>query len=53
MIVQVVTLESLSYIFEDKVSLVKDMGDLAWKGEVRNEGGVLEWIVGLALSWKR
>ena len=39
MIVQIVALDSLNYIFEqDKLCLVKDKGNLAWKGEVRSEG---------------
>ena len=43
MIVQIVALESTNYNFEqDKTCLVTDEGDLAWKGEVRSEGGVLE-----------
>ena len=37
---QIVTWESLNYRFEqDKTRMVKDMGDLVWKGEV---GSVLE-----------
>ena len=43
MIEQVVTWESLKYRFEqDKTWMVRNEGDLAWKGEVRSEGGVLE-----------